>query len=188
MSRPVYRVADIAARFGASLSSLHALSASQARVLRAVTQCRTLALGGHLERCSSCGVERPAYNSCGNRHCPSCQGSASRAWVATRVARVLPVSHVHVVFTLPPELRAFFREERTVMYDLLLRSAARTLELGASHRLGVQLGITAVLHTWNQDLLFHPHVHCIATAGGAVAGRSLAGDEGRVFTAGEVAS
>lgn len=166
MSRPLYRVADIAARFGAALSSSSALSVSQQRVLLAVMQCRTAALGGHVEQCLACGVERPAYNSCGNRHCPSCQGSASRAWVAARMVRVLPVSHVHVVFTLPSELRAFFREGRGVMYDLLLRSAARALELGAARRLGAQLGVTAVLHTWNQDLLFHPHVHCIATAGG----------------------
>ena len=128
--------------------------------------CRTAALGGHLEVCDGCGHTIPAYNSCRNRHCPSCQGGAAQQWVAERMERILPVPHFHAVFTVPAALRPLFRTDRERMYDLLLRSAARTLAAIATKKLGAVLGITAVLHTWNQDLLFHPHVHCIVTGGG----------------------
>jgi hypothetical protein len=162
----LHRVAEIAARFGDALVARHAVSAQQKRVLAAMVWCRTSALGGRLEWCDRCGHERPVYNSCRNRHCPSCQGSASREWVEARMERVLPVTHFHAVFTLPAELRPFFAGAGARMYDLLMRSAARTLEVLAAQKLGATLGITAVLHTWNQDLCFHPHVHCIVTGGG----------------------
>ena len=118
--------------------------------------------------CDACRVELPAYNSCRNRHCPSCQGAAANDWVERRMERILPVAHFHAVFTLPAELRPLFRDaqNREHLYDLLLRTAARTLERLARKKLEATLGMTAVLHTWNQDLLFHPHAHFIVTAGG----------------------
>jgi hypothetical protein len=142
--------------------------------------CRTAALGGHVDRCARCGHEEPpSYNSCRNRHCPSCQGFAARVWVATRVERILPVTHFHVVFTLPAPLRRLFGLDAAGMYDRLFAAAATTLRVLAEKRLGVQLGVTAVLHTWNQDLGYHPHIHAIVTGGGLdAAGRWKATPEG----------
>ena len=166
MDRPRFRVTDIARLFGDDVRARHPLDVPQRRALSAMALCRTSALGGHLEVCDGCGHEVPVYNSCRNRHCPSCQGTAGRAWVEQRMVRVLPVPHFHAVFTVPAELRPLFRTDRDALYDLLLRCAARTLEAIARKKLGVTVATTAVLHTWNQSLLFHPHVHCIVTGGG----------------------
>jgi hypothetical protein len=166
VERPRLRVADIARRFGDSVRARHPLDASQRRALAAMALCRTAALGGHLEVCDGCGHSIPSYNSCRNRHCPSCQGRAAHEWVERRMERILPVPHFHAVFTVPSELRPLFRGDREILYDVLLRAAARTLEAVAARRLGVAIGTTAVLHTWNQSLQFHPHVHCIVTGGG----------------------
>ena len=116
--------------------------------------------------CDQCGFERPAYNSCRNRHCPGCQAAAQREWLEQRLVRVLPTHHFHVVFTLPSELRELALKNGAVVYDLLLRAAAEVLGTLADDRLHVQLGITAVLHTWTRQMLFHPHVHCVVTGGG----------------------
>ncbi len=153
-------------------------------MLTAWMRCRTAALGGHLDVCTRCGHERPSYNSCRNRHCPKCQALAQHRWLEARRARLLPVHHFHVVFTLPSELRALVYNNRRRMCDALFRVAADTLlELGRDPRwLGADLGLTAVLHTWSRDLSWHPHLHCVVTGGGLDAdGRWRATQEGFLF-------
>jgi hypothetical protein len=146
----------------------HMLTEQQAKVMRSIERCRTAALGGHLEVCDDCGYSRPAYNSCRDRHCPKCQSLKQAEWIAARKEKLLPVSYFHVVFTLPAALRRLCRRNDREMYGLLFTSAAKTLlELGHDpKRLGAHLGITAVLHTWTRELDYHPHLHCIVTAGG----------------------
>src|SRR5262252_2921231 len=124
--------------------------------------CRTAALGGHLEECDCCGHQRPAYNSCANRHCPKCQSLAKAQWLADRQADLLPVPYFHVVFTLPHELAPIAYHNPRVVYSLLFQAAATTLQTLAAdpHHLGAQLGFLAILHTWDQRLLYHPHLHC----------------------------
>lgn len=153
---------------GEAFRRSHRLTADQAAVLRDIEQCRTAALGGHLEICVRCGFEHPAYNSCRNRHCPKCQCLAAEKWIAARSARVLPARHFHVVFTLPGELRPLARYRPSLVFDMLFAAAAASLQELARdpQHIGVELGITAVLHTWTRDLRLHPHVHCIVTAGG----------------------
>jgi len=167
-SRPALEVADIARGHGAALARERALGPEQRKVLGALVRCRTAALGGHLDVCDSCDYERPSYNSCRNRHCPKCQALAQHRWLEARRARILPVHHFHVVFTLPPALRPVVQQNRRLLYTLLFRSGpAALLELAAdSKHLGAQLGLTAVLHTWSRDLSFHPHLHCVVTGGG----------------------
>jgi hypothetical protein len=148
----------------------HALTVTAEAVARDITRCRTAALGGHVDACSKCDFQRPAYNSCRNRHCPKCQALPQQRWVEARMERVLPTHYFHVVFTLPSELHSLARLNRAVVFETLLRTAADTLlTLGRDPRwLGApaQLGITTVLHTWTRDLRFHPHAHCIVTGGG----------------------
>lgn len=128
--------------------------------------CRTADLGGHVDVCRSCGFERPAYNSCRNRHCPKCQALRQEKWIAARTERLLSVRHFHVVFTLPSELRALAQHAPREVFGALFASASETLlELGES-RLRARLGVTMVLHTWTRELRFHPHVHALVTAGG----------------------
>ena len=167
-SRPGFEVGDIARAHAGALLGEGGLRLEQLRVLSAIALCRTAALGGHLDRCTACGHERPSYNSCRNRHCPKCQSLAQHRWLEARRERLLPVHYFHVVFTLPSELRDLFRAERRVLCCLLMRTAADTLlELGRDERhLGAQLGLSAVLHTFRRDLSWHPHVHCVVTGGG----------------------
>ena len=136
--------------------------------MRAIEACRTEVLGGHVDVCDRCGYERPSYNSCRNRHCPKCQSLAQAKWIEDRMERLLPVHYFHVVFTVPPSLRPIFRRNGRAMFDLLFAGASRTLlKLGDDpKRLGAQLGITTVLHTWTRELAYHPHLHCIVTGGG----------------------
>jgi hypothetical protein len=144
----------------------HALTPAQHAVLRDIVRCRTAALGGHVEVCDDCGHAEISYNSCRNRHCPKCQGIAQARWLAQRLDRVLPTHYFHVVFTLPSELHSLMLANAEKMFDMLLACAGETLlELGRD-RLGAQLGVTEVLHTWTRELLFHPHAHCIVTGGG----------------------
>lgn len=164
--RPKLRVTDIFRLHGEAFRADHVLTPDQHRVLRALAACRTAALGGHLEVCDQCGYERPAYNSCRNRHCPGCQATAAHEWLEQRLERVLPTHHFHVVFTLPEELRPLALRNGAVVYDILLRSAAQVLDVLARQRLGAQLGVTSVLHTWTRAMLYHPHVHCVVTGGG----------------------
>lgn len=166
--RPRFEIAEIVRAHGEAYRARHALLPVQARALRDIERCRTAALGGHLDVCPGCGYEHPAYNSCRNRHCPKCQALAQARWVERRRERILPVRHFHIVFTMPAELQPIARANPERVFDLLFAAAANTLlALGRDPRwLGAQLGITAVLHTWTRDLRFHPHVHCIVTAGG----------------------
>ncbi len=161
----------IARAHGAALRQQQALSREQRQALRALAVCRTPALGGAVDVCTACGHERPAYHSCRNRHCPKCQSLAQARWISQRMTRVLDVDYFHVVFTLPAALRPLALAHRRVVFALLLRAALQTLlVLGRDpKRLGAELGLTAVLHTWTRTLEFHPHVHCIVTAGGLAA-------------------
>jgi len=144
------------------------LPPQHAAVLRAITRCRTADLGGHVHVCRDCGHVEVAYNSCGNRHCPTCQWRAQQRWIAARLERVLDTHYFHVVFTLPDSLHPLALANPTEIYGLLFKAASRTLiELGRDPKwLGADLGITMVLHTWTRDLRLHPHVHCIVTGGG----------------------
>lgn len=167
-TRPALELADIVRAHEADYRSTHAVTPEQSKVLHDLTQCRTPALGGHVEVCA-CGYRSdPSYNSCRNRHCPKCQSSAAYKWIEARTERVLPTHYFHVVFTLPAELRDLARRNRRLVYDLIFRCASATLlELGEDpKRLGARLGVTMVLHTWARDLAFHPHVHAIVTGGG----------------------
>jgi hypothetical protein len=146
------------------------VSLDQLKVMSAIERCRTAALGGHVARCENavCGHTEIAYNSCRNRHCPKCQGAASRRWLADREAELLPVPYFHVVYTLPSELRDIAYQNKRVVYDLLMKAAAETMLAIAADpkRLGARIGVTAVLHTWGSALTHHPHVHMIVPGGG----------------------
>jgi hypothetical protein len=137
-------------------------------VLRALAQCRTAALGGHLEQCASCGTTRPVYNSCRNRHCPKCESLAQAAWRDAQQALLLPIPYFHLVFTVPHELNALIRTNPRRLYAILFQAVAATLKTFARdpRHLGAELGVTAVLHTWSQTLVDHVHLHCIVTGGG----------------------
>jgi hypothetical protein len=168
--RPRLEVAEIVRASGARYREMHAttLSRAQRRVLSAIARCRTAALGGHVEACDRCEQQRIAYNSCRNRHCPKCQSLAKAQWLADRQADLLPVPYFHVVFTLPHELASIAYHNQRVVYALLFRAAAETLRTIAADpkHLGAQVGFLAILHTWDQTLLYHPHVHCVVTGGG----------------------
>ena len=159
-------MADIFRSAGEAFRDRYAPTPEQRKVIAAIERCRTAKLGGHLDVCTTCGHETPAYNSCRNRHCPKCQALAQARWIEQRSQRIIPTKYFHVVFTLPQELRALARVNPTEMYDLLFESAARTLLDFGQSRLQAQLGVTCVLHTWTRELRFHPHAHCIVTAGG----------------------
>jgi hypothetical protein len=165
--RPRWELADVFRQHGAAYRAGRRLPASQLAVMRAVEACRTARLGGHLERCDSCGHERPAYNSCRNRHCPKCQSLAKARWLAARRRELLPAGYFHVVFTLPHRLNRLVPRNKREVYELLFAAASGTLlEFGES-RLGGRLGFTALLHTWDQKLRRHLHLHCVV-AGGAL--------------------
>jgi len=137
-------------------------------VMAAIEACRTAVLGGHLFLCDGCGREHPRYNSCRNRHCPTCQGAAAQRWMEARARDILPVPTFHVVFTLPGEIAAIARYNRKAVLDILFRTATETLRTIAADpgRSAIRIGGTAVLHTWNQRLLWHPHLHCVVPNGG----------------------
>jgi len=170
MSRPKLEVADVFRRHGAAWRAANKahLSLAQRRVMTAIEVCRTAALGGHVERCEDCAHTRIAYNSCRNRHCPKCQWPAAQAWMAAREAELLPVPYFHVVFTLPAALGAIAYQNKAKLYGLLFTAAAETLTTiaGDPKHLGADIGVTAVLHTWGQNLQHHPHLHCIVPGGG----------------------
>lgn len=168
--RTSLEVADIFRAEGTGYRAVQAghLSLTQLKVMSAIENCRTAALGGHVDACEDCGHQRIAYNSCRNRHCPKCQGAAARIWLAEREADLLPVGYFHVVFTLPIELADIAFQNKAVVYDLLFRAAAETMMTIAAdpRHLGARIGITAVLHTWGSALTHHPHVHMIVPGGG----------------------
>jgi putative transposase/transposase-like zinc-binding protein len=170
VSRPRLEVADVFHRHGAAWRKANAghVSLDQLKVMSAIEQCRSAALGGHVERCEDCDHSRIAYNSCRNRHCPKCQGAAARDWLAAREADLLPVGYFHLVFTLPAEISGIAYQNKAVVYDLLFRAAAETLLTIAADpkHLGARIGFTAVLHTWGSAMTHHPHVHMIVPGGG----------------------
>ncbi|QEH81569.1 IS91 family transposase [Sphingomonas sp. C8-2] len=163
-------VADIFRAAGPGYRVAHAghLNLVQLKVMTAIENCRTAAMGGHVEACEDCGHWRIAYNSCRNRHCPKCQGAAARTWLAERQADLLPVGYFHVVFTLPAEIADIAYCNKALLYDLLFRAASEamlTIAADPKH-LGARIGITAVLHTWGSALTHHPHVHMVVPGGG----------------------
>ena len=170
MRRPRLEVADVFHRHGADWRRANAghVSLGQLQVMSAIEQCRSAALGGHVERCEDCGHSRIAYNSCRNRHCPKCQGAAAEDWLAAREADLLPVGYFHVVFTLPAEIAPIAYQNKAVVYDLLFRAASETLLTIAADpkHLGARVGATAVLHSWGSAMTHHPHVHMIVPGGG----------------------
>jgi putative transposase/transposase-like zinc-binding protein len=167
---PSPRLGDVIRRFGASLRASYGetMTGAQKAVLSALGRCRTAALGGHLYRCERCGSEHPAYNSCRSRHCPSCLGHKSAEWLEARAEDLLPVPYFHVVFTVPAEIASLAWKNKKTVYEILFRAAARTLlQIARDPRhLGAQIGFLAILHTWTQTLLHHPHVHCVVPGGG----------------------
>jgi hypothetical protein len=174
VSEPKLEVADIFRRHGEAWRVANAghVSLAQRRVMTAIEICRTAALGGHVERCEDCAHTRIAYNSCRNRHCPKCQWKAAQAWLTAREAELLPVPYFHVVFTLPAQIGAIAYQNKAKVYGLLFTAAAETLTTIAADpkHLGANIGVTAVLHTWGQNLDHHPHVHCIVPGGGIATG------------------
>ena len=170
MSRPALEVADIFRAHGAAWRHANAgpVSLGQLKVMAAIERCRTAALGGHVARCENCSHTQIAYNSCRNRHCPKCQGSAAKQWLTEREAELLPVPYYHVVFTLPAQIGDIAYHNKAVIYDILFRAAAETLITIAADpkHLGARIGLTAVLHTWGSALMHHPHVHMIVPGGG----------------------
>ena len=183
MTRPQLEVAEVIRscrdafleQYGAGLTT------EQRRVLDDLTACRTAALGGHVLECPECGHQEVSYNSCGNRHCPKCQGTAAARWLEAQAADLLETPYFHVVFTLPGALGPVARHNPREVYGLLMRVAAETLlEVAANPiHLGAEVGVLAVLHTWGQNLALHPHVHCVVTGGGLApdASRWVAGRE-----------
>jgi len=171
MSRPRFEVADIIRSAGTDFIARNRswLRWTHLKVLLAITRCRTAALGGHIDECTDCGHRATiSYNSCRNRHCPKCQTAARERWIAARRRELLPAPYVHVVFTLPPQLASLALQNKKAIYGLLLRASAETLLEVARNpaHLGADIGFFSVLHSWNQKLQLHPHVHCVIPAGG----------------------
>jgi hypothetical protein len=167
--RPGLEVADVIRQHGDAFLAKYGslLTAEQRRALDELPLCRTAALGGHIERCLDCGYERIAYNSCRNRHCPKCQALSRARWLEREAELLLPVEYHHVVFTLPEEVAELARANAALLYDALFQAAAATLRDVAANpkRLGAQIGVLMVLHTWGQNLQHHPHVHSWPRAG-----------------------
>jgi hypothetical protein len=163
-------VADIFRQVGPAYRQDHAdaISGGQRRVMRAIERCRTAALGGHVEQCDACGHQRISFNSCRSRHCPKCQSLVRAQWLEDRQAELLPVEYFHVVFTVPQEIAAIAYQNKAVVYDILFHATAETLRTIAADRrhLGAEIGFISILHTWGQNLLHHPHLHCVVPGGG----------------------
>lgn len=170
MDRPKLEVADIFRCYGQAYRQEHgaSMSAAQRRVMTAIEVCRTAALGGHLERCDQCGNERNAFNSCRDRHCPKCQCLARAQWIEQRQSELLEVPYFHVVFTVPQQIAAIAYQNKDIVYGVLFQATAETLKTIAAdpEHLGAEIGFFAVLHTWGQNLQFHPHLHCVVPGGG----------------------
>jgi predicted Zn-ribbon and HTH transcriptional regulator len=170
MTRPTLEVADILLAHGDRFLDRYRSSFGyqQLKAFRAIQRCRTAALGGHRDACLRCGYRAISYNSCRNRHCPKCQAQARERWLEARERELLATSYFHVVFTVPHELNVFALENPRLFYDLLFTASAQTLLTIASDtkHLGAEVGVIAILHTWGQNLLLHPHIHCVVPAGG----------------------
>jgi hypothetical protein len=174
MNRPTVEVADIFRAQGNNFIDRHTLGIQQLKVIRAITRCRTAALGGHADVCPTC-KEPPviSYNSCRNRHCNKCQSQARERWMDARRQELLQTRYFHVVFTLPHELHTLVLQNQEELYNLLFRMVAETLREVArnSKHLGAEIGFFGILHTWGQNLLFHPHIHCVIPGGGISPGK-----------------
>lgn len=168
MARPSLELADIFRQHGESYRNKHALTLEQLKPMRAIETCRTAALGGHVERCGHCQHRRISYNSCRNRHCPKCQTMAREQWLERRKAELLPTTYYHLVFTLPPAIAQLALQNKTLIYNILFNASAEALLTIARDpkHLGASIGFFSILHTWGQNLLHHPHVHCVVTGGG----------------------
>jgi hypothetical protein len=170
MDRPRLEVADVLRRYGGAYREQHSasLSTTQRRVMSALELCRTAALGGHVEKCDQCQHERICYDSCRNRHCPKCQSLARAQWIEDRQQELLDTEYFHVVFTLPEEIAAIAYQNKEVVYGFLFQATSETLRTIAADpkHLGAEIGFFAVLHSWGQNLLFHPHLHCVVPGGG----------------------
>jgi Putative transposase/Transposase zinc-binding domain len=168
--RPALELADIFREHGPAWREANAghVSLDQLKVMSAIENCRTAALGGHVLRCEKCEHIQIAYNSCRNRHCPKCQGAAAQEWLAEREAELLPVPYFHVVFSLPAQIADIAYQNKAVIYDLLFKASSETmLTIAADPKhLGARIGILSVLHTWGSALTHHPHVHMIVPGGG----------------------
>jgi hypothetical protein len=170
MPRYPLEVADIFRQYGSSYRNSNgaSMSAAQHRVMRDIELCRTEALGGHIDQCDNCGQKRNSYNSCRNRHCPKCQRLKKAKWLAQRQAELLPVEYFHIVFTVPDCIAGIALQNKKVVYDILFRAAAETLRRIAAdpEHLGAEIGFLGILHTWGQNLMHHPHIHCAVPGGG----------------------
>ncbi len=170
MASSTPEVADVFRRYGEAYRDQHggSLSTAQRHAMSAIELCRTAALGGHVEHCDSCDHQRIAYNSCRNRNCPKCQSLARARWLADRQAELLDTQYFHVVFTVPDEVAVIAFQNKPVVYDILFRAASETLRTIAADpaHLGAEIGFLSVLHTWGQNLLHHPHLHCLVPGGG----------------------
>ena len=166
--RSQLEIGDIVRDQGAAFKHTRRLSLAQHKALSAIERCRSAELGGHILRCDDCGEISIAYNSCRNRHCPKCQGSAAKRWLEARQAELLPVEYYHVVFTLPARIADIAYQNPAVVYDLLFKVTAETLTTIARDpkHLGAAIGFSAVLHTWGSAMTHHPHLHCIVPGGG----------------------
>jgi hypothetical protein len=164
-ARSGVELADIFRAYGESYRHDHPLPVSHLKVIEAVERCRTAALGGHIERCDCCGFERPAYNSCRSRHCPKCQSLAKLKWLDKQKSELLPVGYFHLVFTLPHELNGLILTNKKILLSHLFKAVGETLVDFGHTRLGGQIGFITVLHTWDQTLLDHFHLHCLVPAG-----------------------
>src|SRR5438105_10894911 len=168
MTRPLLEVADILRAHGDRFLDRYRSSFGfqQLKAFRAIQRCRTAALGGHRDACQSCGYQTISYNSCRNRHCPKCQAQARERWLAARERELLATSYFHAVFTVPHELNVLALENPRLFYDLLFTATAQTLlEIASDPKhLGAEIGMIAILHTWGQNLLLHPHIHCVIPA------------------------
>ncbi|HAY34159.1 MAG TPA: IS91 family transposase [Bacteroidetes bacterium] len=161
-------VADIFRKYGSGFREKYRLPLHYIKVMNLISICRTPAMGGHIEKCDECGYQRNAYNSCRNRHCPKCQYGTKEKWIEQRKRELLPIPYYHIVFTIPEELNKVTLINKKVIYSILFKSASETLLLLGKDpkHLGAEIGIIAVLHTWGQNLMDHPHLHCIVTGGG----------------------
>ena len=161
-------VQDVVQQHGEEYQQRHRLTLVQSKAMTAIGRCRTAALGAHIDVCENCGLTDISYNSCRNRHCPKCQTLSKERWIDNRKHDLLNAGYFHVVFTVTSELRPVFYQNQVTMYNLLFRAVAETLQELAGNKkyLGARLGFTSILHTWGQNLCYHPHIHCIVPGGG----------------------
>lgn len=167
-TRPKIEVADIFNKYGADYREKHKLPLQSLKAMSAIESCRTIALGGHIDQCEYCGHERNSFNSCRNRHCPKCQGMEQIKWLEKRKRELLPVKYFHLVFTIPSELNRLTLVNQKVLYGILFKASTETINMLSDQKkhLGAKPGCIAILHTWGQNLMEHPHVHVLVTGGG----------------------